>query len=103
MSISTRDNFTSPKFREKMLLSEDRSKIILAPRCYVEEQARVLDSFMLDSYKIFKSLTKRLNHFLLYSKLQQPLCLDKIDQITKLPKKNSYKKIKVAKRFLHMH
>lgn len=83
MSISTRDNFTSPKFREKMLLSEDRSKIIYAPRCYVEEQARVLDSFMLDSYKIFKSLTKRLNHFLLFAKLQQPTSLPNLEALIK--------------------
>jgi hypothetical protein len=35
-------------------------------QCYVEEQTKVRDSFILDSFKILKSLVKKLTHFLLY-------------------------------------
>jgi hypothetical protein len=57
---------------------------------------------MLDSYKIFKSLTKRINHFLLFAKLQQPSCISKIDDVIKHPKRNTYKKIKIARLFRQM-
>ncbi|CDW80567.1 UNKNOWN [Stylonychia lemnae] len=77
-SISTRDQFTSPKLNKNIMTTEDRikkkkSRQTVGPiNCYVEEQARVLDSFMYDSYQIFKSLIKRLNHFLLFTQSKQP-------------------------------
>ena len=56
--------------REKLLKStEKRLKQNPAFNCYIEEQARVLDSFIIDSFKILKSLLKRVNMFLIYALL----------------------------------
>eukprot|EP00347_Sterkiella_histriomuscorum_P018713 403344459 len=112
-SISTRDQFTSPKLREKYLITEDRRREKqLATNCYVEEQARILDSFMIDSYNILKSLISRLNHFMIYSSFSQQRNTDILKELINfeefsfqeqhkkpINKVNLLKKLKIVKNF----
>lgn len=51
---STTDNF-SKKAQKK------------PKQCYIEEGARMRDSFMLESYKILKNLVKNVQKFVVYA------------------------------------
>jgi hypothetical protein len=63
--MSTRENLTSYKGRITQMDNDDKnSKILNMRQCYVEEQAKIRDSFMIDSYKILKSIINKLTTFL---------------------------------------
>ena len=61
---------------------DDRfSKNLKFHQCYVEEQAKMRDSFMYDSFKILKSLVKKLANFVAYIQKAQPKNLNGKDFI----------------------
>lgn len=41
-------------------------KVVLPRQCYVEEQAKPRDSFMVDAYKILKSLMKSMRRLIVH-------------------------------------
>ena len=70
-SLSTRDNLTSFKARNYLVENEEKKSGhgIRMHQCYVEEQTKMRDSFMVESYKILKSMMGKLTSFLTYMKL----------------------------------
>jgi len=65
-SLSTRDNLTSTNKTRQNPMDDRFSKNLKFHQCYVEEQAKMRDSFMYDSFKILKSLVKKLANFVAY-------------------------------------
>ncbi len=65
-SLSTRDQFTSPKSGRDLNPSTSLNDKNIK-QCYVEEQTRVLDSFMIQAYNVLKSLVRRLKQFMAFN------------------------------------
>lgn len=66
-SVTTRDQFTGKRTKNNQ--GDSSNKPIVINNCYVEEQSRVLDNFILDSHKLLSSLMQRLNHFMQFTRL----------------------------------
>ena len=56
-SLSTRDNFTSPKTDKKLKKRGPMNQ------CYVEEKIKALETFILQAYSILRSLVHRVKQF----------------------------------------
>jgi hypothetical protein len=61
-------SITTGKAKQKVLETEEKkqSKGPKLKQCYVEEQAKLRDSFMVEAYKILKNLVKNVEIFLVY-------------------------------------
>ncbi|CDW88498.1 UNKNOWN [Stylonychia lemnae] len=80
-SLSTRDNIKGQHNKEEQKITLKNQKM---RQCYVEEQAKLRDSFMIDSYKILKSLIKNIENLMVYitgQRIQQSVFLKERDII----------------------